>query len=99
VSTATRSRTRAASSWSTAAGPAAALAQVATGRAEAYWGPGLQPWDGAAGLLLVAEAGGTVGDLGFPTPGAVPPTGDVLAAPAALWEPLRALLLPAYGGS
>ncbi|MCU1672447.1 MAG: hypothetical protein JWN77_560 [Frankiales bacterium] len=78
---------------------ASALAQVATGRCDAAWVPGLQPWDCAAGVLLVAEAGGTVGDLGFPTPGAVPPTGDVLAAPAALWEPLRALLLPAYGGS
>lgn len=76
---------------------ASALAQVATGRCDAAWVPGLQPWDCAAGLLLVAEAGGTVGDLAGPTPGAVPVSGDVLAAPAALWESLRALLLPVYG--
>jgi myo-inositol-1(or 4)-monophosphatase len=75
---------------------AAALAQVATGRADAAWVPGLQPWDCAAGVLLVAEAGGTVGDLDGPTPGCVPSSGDVLAAPPALWEPLRALLRPAY---
>jgi myo-inositol-1(or 4)-monophosphatase len=76
---------------------ASALAQVATGRADAAWVPGLQPWDCAAGVLLVAEAGGTVGDLAGPTPGAVPRSGDVLAAPPALWGPLRALLAPVYG--
>jgi myo-inositol-1(or 4)-monophosphatase len=76
---------------------ASALAQVATGRADAAWVPGLQPWDCAAGVLLVGEAGGTVGDLAGPTPGAVPVSGDVLASSPALWEPLRALLAPAYG--
>jgi myo-inositol-1(or 4)-monophosphatase len=75
---------------------AVALSQVATGRVDAAWVPGLQAWDCAAGVLLVAEAGGTVGDLSGPTPGAVPASGDVLAAPPALWEPLRALLAPAY---
>jgi myo-inositol-1(or 4)-monophosphatase len=75
---------------------ASALAQVATGRADAAWVPGLQPWDFAAGLLLVAEAGGTVGDLAGATDGVIPTSGDVLAAPAALWEPLRALLRPVY---
>jgi myo-inositol-1(or 4)-monophosphatase len=78
---------------------AVALAQVATGRADAAWVPGLQPWDCAAGLLLVAEAGGTVGDLAGPTPGAVPASGDVLAAPPALWEPLRRLLAPVYAAA
>ncbi|MEV8312075.1 inositol monophosphatase family protein [Streptomyces flavidovirens] len=38
---------------------AAALAQVATGRADALWAPGLQSWDCAAGALLVLQAGGT----------------------------------------
>jgi myo-inositol-1(or 4)-monophosphatase len=75
---------------------ACALAQVASGRADAVWAPGLQPWDCAAGVLLVSEAGGVVGDLSGPTPGAVPPSGDVLAAPAGLWEPLRGLLVPVY---
>jgi len=76
---------------------AAALAQVADGRADAYWGPGLQPWDGAAGALLVAEAGGAVGDLGEQTAGRWPRSGDVLAAPVPLWEPLRELLAEVYG--
>jgi myo-inositol-1(or 4)-monophosphatase len=76
---------------------ASALAQVADGRADAYWGPGLQPWDGAAGALLVAEAGGSVGDLGAQTAGSWPGSGDVLAAPAPLWEPLRELLAGVYG--
>lgn len=34
------------------------LAYVAAGRFDAYWEEGLQPWDMAAGLLLVTEAGG-----------------------------------------
>jgi myo-inositol-1(or 4)-monophosphatase len=33
---------------------------VAAGRYEGYWEFGLQPWDAAAGILLVTEAGGTV---------------------------------------
>jgi myo-inositol-1(or 4)-monophosphatase len=76
---------------------AAALAQVADGRADAYWGPGLQPWDGAAGALLVSEAGGSVGDLAGLTAGDWPASGDVLAAPAGLWEPLREVLAGVYG--
>lgn len=75
---------------------ASALAQLATGRADAVWTPGLSPWDCAAGVLLVQEAGGTVGDLDGPCPGHLPASGDVLAAPAGLWEPLRALLGPVY---
>jgi myo-inositol-1(or 4)-monophosphatase len=78
---------------------AAALAQVADGRADAYWGPGLEPWDGAAGALLVSEAGGSVGDLSGRTAGAWPQSGDVLAAAPGLWEPLREILLPVYGGA
>ena len=36
------------------------LAYVAAGRYEGFWEHGLQPWDVAAGLLLVREAGGYV---------------------------------------
>ncbi|MCQ4361146.1 inositol monophosphatase [Mycobacterium gordonae] len=75
---------------------ARALAQVATGRADAAWVPGLQSWDGAAGLLLVAEAGGVVGDLDGETAGHWPATGDVLAASPALWPSLHRLLAPVY---
>jgi len=36
------------------------LSYVACGRTDAYWEWGLQPWDTAAGVLLVNEAGGKV---------------------------------------
>ena len=36
------------------------LSYVASGRLDAYWELTLNPWDVAAGLLLVTEAGGTV---------------------------------------
>jgi myo-inositol-1(or 4)-monophosphatase len=39
------------------------LAWVACGRADAYFEAGLQPWDVAAGVLLVREAGGRVCDF------------------------------------
>ncbi len=38
------------------------LAWVAAGRFDAYWELGISPWDGAAGMLLVREAGGAVTD-------------------------------------
>ncbi|HVI24993.1 MAG TPA: inositol monophosphatase family protein [Xanthomonadaceae bacterium] len=39
------------------------LAWTACGRADAYFEAGLQPWDIAAGMLLVREAGGRVCDF------------------------------------
>ena len=39
------------------------LAYVAAGRFDGFWEIGLNPWDIAAGILLVREAGGLVGDL------------------------------------
>ncbi|MCH8507001.1 MAG: inositol-1-monophosphatase [Ectothiorhodospiraceae bacterium] len=39
------------------------LAYVAAGRLDGYCDRGLQPWDLAAGALLVREAGGVVGDF------------------------------------
>jgi myo-inositol-1(or 4)-monophosphatase len=38
------------------------LALVAAGRFDAYWERGLHPWDMAAGMLLVREAGGYLSD-------------------------------------
>jgi len=38
------------------------LAWVAAGRLDAYWERGLSPWDVAAGIVLVREAGGFVSD-------------------------------------
>jgi myo-inositol-1(or 4)-monophosphatase len=39
------------------------LAYVAAGRLDGFWEIGLQPWDMAAGVLLVREAGGIVSDF------------------------------------
>lgn len=39
------------------------LAYVAAGRLDAFWESSLQPWDVAAGSLIVREAGGLVTDL------------------------------------
>ncbi len=36
------------------------LCYVAAGRLDAFWEPGLNPWDVAAGALMVLEAGGVV---------------------------------------
>lgn len=58
------------------------LAYVAAGRLDAFWEPGLNPWDVAAGILLVEEAGGRVTDLSGRTLQA--PGGDVLATNGAL---------------
>jgi myo-inositol-1(or 4)-monophosphatase len=43
------------------------LAYVACGRFDGFWEDGLNPWDVAAGVLLISEAGGRVTDfLGAP---------------------------------
>ncbi|MFO1418087.1 MAG: inositol monophosphatase family protein [Methylotetracoccus sp.] len=40
------------------------LAYVAAGRLDGFWEIGLQPWDMAAGVLMIQEAGGIVSELG-----------------------------------
>ena len=61
------------------------LAWLAAGRLDAYFERGLNPWDWAAGSLLVQEAGGTVEEL----PGE--PYG-LVAGPAGLVAELRPLV-------
>lgn len=39
------------------------LAYVACGRLDAFWEFGLNPWDMAAGVLLIGEAGGRTSDM------------------------------------
>ena len=39
------------------------LAYVAAGRCDGFWENGLQPWDIAAGIILIKEAGGYVSDM------------------------------------
>jgi myo-inositol-1(or 4)-monophosphatase len=66
------------------------LAYVAAGRLDGFWERSLNPWDIAAGLLLVREAGGLVGGMG---PGDDPmETGNVIAANAEVFEAFAGLL-------
>ncbi|MEJ5253801.1 MAG: inositol monophosphatase family protein [Acidimicrobiales bacterium] len=64
------------------------LCSVACGRVDGYWEAGLQPWDYAAGALIAREAGAVVGGLD----GGPPSSTFILAAPPALYGPLRELL-------
>ena len=66
------------------------LAYVAAGRFDGFWEFGLSPWDIAAGLLLVREAGGYVSDLSGGQ--SMMTSGDVLVANDHLHLPLAALL-------
>ena len=66
------------------------LAYVAAGRYEGFWEYGLSPWDSAAGVILVTEAGGFVGEIDG---GANPVFGpSILAANGDLSRPIRDLL-------
>ncbi|MCD8497167.1 MAG: inositol monophosphatase [Alphaproteobacteria bacterium] len=67
------------------------LAYVAAGRCDAFWERNLKPWDVAAGILLVKEAGGYVGDIDSTTAKPLE-TGNVLAANNFLFDDLRKIL-------
>jgi myo-inositol-1(or 4)-monophosphatase len=71
---------------------AAALdfAWVAAGRIDGYWERNLSPWDMAAGLLLVREAGGFVTDMDGGD--AMLGTGDVIAGNETMHRELLAIL-------
>ena len=60
------------------------LAYVAAGRFDGFWERNLKPWDIAAGLVLVREAGGTV--TGWDMDVASEERGDVIAATPELFE-------------
>ncbi len=67
------------------------LCWVAAGRYDAYWEYRLQPWDTAAGELIVEEAGGTVTDLtGAPYR---PDAAGILASNGHLHERLRTVIV------
>jgi myo-inositol-1(or 4)-monophosphatase len=66
------------------------LAYVAAGRYDGFWEYGLHPWDVAAGLLLVREAGGYISEPDGEGNPAV--SGDVLAANDHLHGPLLRIL-------
>lgn len=54
------------------------LAYVAAGRLDGFWEIGLKPWDMAAGVLLIREAGGLVSD--FVGGGQFMDSGNIIAA-------------------
>jgi myo-inositol-1(or 4)-monophosphatase len=66
------------------------LAWVAAGRFDAFWERNLKPWDIAAGILIVREAGGVVSDMDGRD--AMLDNGHILAANDALHRPLLDLL-------
>ena len=66
------------------------LAWTASGRFDAFWERNLEPWDIAAGILLVREAGGVVSDLDGRD--CMMDCGHILAANDSLYRPLLALL-------
>ncbi|HEX5321759.1 MAG TPA: inositol monophosphatase family protein [Stellaceae bacterium] len=72
------------------------LAYVAAGRYDGFWEFALSPWDIAAGLLLVREAGGYVSDLAGGH--GMMESGDILAANDHLHLPLAVLLKDAVRG-
>ena len=72
------------------------LAYVACGRLDLFWEFSLNPWDIAAGTVLVREAGGTVSDMrGAPPKLAAP---HILADNGLLHEETLALFADVYAG-
>ena len=69
------------------------LCNVATGRTDGFWETTLQPWDMAAGVLIVEEAGGRA--TGFDGGPWTITTRDIVAANpvlhAALLDAIRAV--------
>ena len=66
------------------------LCYIAAGRLDGYWERGIQPWDVAAGALMVAEAGGAVTDF---RGGAFRSDGrEVLASNSSLHDHLLAVI-------
>lgn len=58
------------------------LAYVAAGRLDGYWELGIKPWDIAAGILLIREAGGVVTDMEGSTDYFRPPYSLITANPS-----------------
>ena len=71
------------------------LAYVAAGRCDAYWETGIKPWDIAAGIVLVKEAGGYVTD--FQGGSKMLDNGEIVAANDHLHQPMLKLLKSARG--
>ena len=70
------------------------LAYVAAGRLDGFWEIGLSPWDMAAGVLLVREAGGIVTD--FSGEGNYLETGNVVAGASKVFPALFETIKPHF---
>jgi myo-inositol-1(or 4)-monophosphatase len=66
------------------------LAYVAAGRFDGYWERELQPWDIAAGIVIVKEAGGLVSSLREGDD--ILEKGAIICANDALFEPFRKII-------
>lgn len=73
------------------------LAYVAAGRFDAFWELGLSPWDVAAGIVIVREAGGFVTDLA--DGGDMLYGGGILAANDRLHGPVGEMLRQAHAAA
>lgn len=72
------------------------LAYVAAGKYDGFWQRGLKPWDLAAGILMVEEAGGVIRNFALQPD--VMTSGDVLASNSQLAPRLDKLLVEALKG-
>ena len=68
------------------------LAYVASARLDEFWELGLQPWDIAAGALMVTEAGGIVGEFSGESDYLY--KGDIIAASPKIFGQMVGLLTP-----
>jgi myo-inositol-1(or 4)-monophosphatase len=73
------------------------LAYVACGRLDGFWEFGLKPWDMAAGILLIEEAGGMLSDINGSADHLI--TGNICAASQGLYKDLLAHLQTATQAS
>jgi myo-inositol-1(or 4)-monophosphatase len=73
------------------------LAYVAAGRLDFFWEFGLKPWDQAAGVLLVREAGGTVADM-CGQPISITASEHLLADTGALHDEILAMFREIFSG-
>jgi len=67
------------------------LAYVAAGRVDGFWEVGLQPWDTAAGKLLIVEAGGRIGTL---SGGDYDNSGNIIAGTPRVYDAMVAAFAP-----
>ncbi len=72
------------------------LAWIAAGRQDGFWEYGLKPWDIAAGILILREAGGRIGKLDGDED--LLAEGTIVAANSALYDKLAEVLQGAGAG-